>query len=141
MVVFYRSAWDSTTPPHQLNQPLRTPLRLNRVAETHREAPQSIQDAVSYRIGLDQPLPLSPFALSKAPIRFSSARSLKCGDSREPVQRVEFNVILSDPQCTSSSCFSRRRCQRRNQIFTTRKVGVSHRDAGFREKQHRREIG
>ena len=49
MVVLYRSACDSTTPLHQLNQPLRTPLPLNRVTETHREAPQSIQDAVSYR--------------------------------------------------------------------------------------------
>ena len=49
MVVFYRSACDSTTPPQQLNQPLRIPLPLNRVVETHQEAPQSIQDAGSYR--------------------------------------------------------------------------------------------
>ena len=136
MVVFYRSVCDSTTPPQQLNQPLRTLLPLNRVPKTHRQAPPSIQDAASYRIGLDQPLPLSSFPRSKAPIRFSSARSLKRGDSLEFVQRVEINVILSDPQCTSSSFFARRRCQRRNQIFTTKKVGVSHRDAGFRERQH-----
>ena len=77
MVVIYRSACDSTTPPHQLSQPLRTLLPLNRVAETHREAPPSIEDAVSYRIGLDQPLPLSSFPLSMATIRPSSARSLK----------------------------------------------------------------
>ena len=53
MVVFYRSACDSTTPPPQLNQPLRTPLPLNRVHETQGEAPPSIQDTVSYRIGHD----------------------------------------------------------------------------------------
>ena len=63
MVVFYRSAWDSTTPPHQLNQPLRTPLPLNCVAETHREAPPSIEDAVSYRVGLNQHLPPPSFPL------------------------------------------------------------------------------
>ena len=77
MVVFYRSAWDSVTPPHQLNQPLHTPLPLNRVAETHQEALPSIEDAVSYRIGLDQHLPLSSFPLSMVPIRPSSAQSLK----------------------------------------------------------------
>ena len=124
MVVFYRSPCDNTTPPHQLNQPLRTSIPFNRVTETHREAPPSTQDAASYRIGLDQPLPLCSFPLSNAPIRSSSARSLKRGDNWEPVQPVEFNVILSAPQCTSSYLFSRRRCERRNQIFsTTTKVG------------------
>ena len=78
MVVFYRSACqDSTTPPHQLNQPLRTPLPLNCIAKTHREVPPSIEDAVSYRIGLNQQLPLSSFPLSMAPIRPSYAQSLK----------------------------------------------------------------
>ena len=99
-----------------------------------------------YRIGPDQPLPLSSFPLSVATIRPSCARSLKRwlsgGDNREPVQRVEFSVILSAPQCTSNSFLSRRRCEQINQIFpTTRTVGASHRDAGCRDRQHRREIG
>ena len=94
------------------------------------------------RIGLDQPLPLSCFPLSMAPIRPSFARSLKRGDNQEPVQCVKFQVILSAPQCTSSSFCSRRRRKRRNQIFsTTRKVGASRRDAGCRERQHRKKIG
>ncbi|KIK05013.1 hypothetical protein K443DRAFT_379278 [Laccaria amethystina LaAM-08-1] len=46
MVVFYRSACDSTTQSNQLNQPLHTPLP--RVPEAHPQAP-STQDAVSYR--------------------------------------------------------------------------------------------
>ena len=95
-----------------------------------------------YHIGLDQPLPLSCFPLSMAPIRPSFAQSLKRGDNREPVQCVEFSVILTAPRCTSSSFPSRRRRERRNQIFsTTRKVGASHRNAGFQDGQYRREIG
>ena len=95
-----------------------------------------------YNIGLDQLLPLSCFPLSMAPIRPSFAQSLKRGDIREPVQCVEFSVILTAPRCTSSSFPSRRRRERRNQIFsTTRKVGASHRDPGFRGRQHRRKIG
>ena len=50
MVVFHRSACDTTTPSHQLNQPLHTPLPLNRVPETHEQVPSSIQDTALYRI-------------------------------------------------------------------------------------------
>ena len=43
----------------------------------HQQAPPSIQDAMPYRIGLNQLLPLSSFPLSMAPIRPSSTQSLK----------------------------------------------------------------
>ena len=49
MVVFHRSACESTTPSRQLNQPLHGPLSLKRVPEAHPQVPPSIQDAVSYR--------------------------------------------------------------------------------------------
>ena len=49
MVVFHRSACDSTTPSHQLNQPQHAPLPLNPVPEAHPQVPPSIQDAVSHR--------------------------------------------------------------------------------------------
>lgn len=99
------------------------------------EATPSIQDAVSYDTGLGQPLPLSSFPLSMTPIRPFSARSL----SRPSM--YGFNAILSAPQCTSISFFSRRRCGRRNRIFpTTRRWGRVHRDPVFRERQLRREM-
>ena len=83
-----------------------------------------------------------PFLLSMATIRPSSARSLERGDNREPVQCVEFNVILSASHCTSSSFFCRRRCEQINRIFPTTRTGGGRvkRDPGFRERQRRREI-
>ena len=139
MVVFCRSACDITTPSHQFNQPLHTPLTLNRLPETHTQVPPSIQDAVSYRTRPTMASPLfsslngvdSPFlrTIFKAVLTIWSQSS-----------EYEFNVILV-PQWTSSS-FSRRRCERRNRILRiTRNVGRVHLDPGFRERQHRGEIG
>ena len=141
MVVFHRSACDSTTPSHQLNQPQHTPLPLNRVPETHPQVPPSIQDAVSYwtRPGFASPLLSS---LYNADLPFLRMRFKAVLTIWSQFSEYDFDVVLTAQQCTSSSFFSRCRCERRNRIFRTRrKVVRVHRDPGIRERQHRREIG
>ena len=139
MVVFHRCACDSTTPSHQLNQPQHAPLPLNRDPETHEQVPSSIQDAVSYRI---RPIFASPLlsSLNSADLPFLRMICKAVLTIWSQSSEYEFNVILV-PQWTSSS-FSRRRCERRNRILRiTRNVGRVHLDPGFRERQHRGEIG
>ena len=103
MVVFHRSAWDSTTPSHQLNQPLHTPLPLNRVPETRPQVPPSIQDAMSYRT---RPIFASPLLSSLNDADLPFLRTIRkavltmCSQFTE----YKFNVILA-PQWTSSSFF------------------------------------
>ena len=103
MVVFHRSACDSTTPSHQLNQPLHSPLSLNRVPETHPQVPSFIQDAVCYRTrpGFASPLLSS---LNSADLPFLRTIRKAVLTIWSQFTEYEFNVILAS-QWTSSSFF------------------------------------
>ena len=103
MVVFHRSACDSTTPSHQLNQPLNTPLPLNLIPETHPQVPPSIQDAVSYwtRPSFASPLLSS---LNDADLPFLRTICKAVLTMWSQFTEYKFNVILA-PQWTSSSFF------------------------------------
>ena len=103
MVVFHRSACDSTTPSHQLNQPQHTPLPFNRVPEAHPQVPPSIQDAVSYRT---RPIFASPLlsSLNGADLPFLSTIFKVVLTIWSQSSGYEFNVILA-PQWRSSSLF------------------------------------
>ena len=103
MVVFHRSACDSTTPSHQLNQPLHTPLPLNRVPEAHPEVPPSIQDAMSYRT---RPTFASPLlsSLNSADLPFLRTICKAVLTIWSQFTGYKFDVILA-PQWKSSSFF------------------------------------
>ena len=94
MVVFHRSACDSTTPSHQLNQPLHTPLPLNRVPETHPQVPPSIQDAVSYRT---RPTSASPLlsSLNDADLPFLRTIRKAVLTMWSQFTEYKFNMILA----------------------------------------------
>lgn len=87
-VAFYRSASDSTTSPHQ-------PTSYPPQPRSRNLSTGAIHNAVSYRIGLDQPLPFngadSPFprTISEAVLTIGSQFS-----------EYELDVILSAPQGT-----------------------------------------
>ena len=103
MVVFHRSTCDSTTPSHQLNQPLHGPLSLNRVPEAHPQVPPSIQDAVSYRT---RPIFASPLlsSLNSADLPFLRTIFKAVLTIWSQSSGYKFNVILA-PQWRSSSFF------------------------------------
>ena len=93
-VVFHRSACDSTTQSHQLEQPLHTPLTLNRLPETHTQVPPSIQDAVSYRT---RPTMASPLfsSLNDADLPFLRTICKAVLTIWSQFSEYEFDVILS----------------------------------------------
>ena len=97
MVVFHRSACDSTTPSHQLNQPQHTPLPLNRDPETHEQVPPSIQDAMSYRT---RPIFASPLlsSLNDADLPFLRTIRKAVLTIWSQFSEYEFDMILSAPQ-------------------------------------------
>ena len=104
MAVFHRSACDSTTPSHQLNQPLHTPLPLNLVPETHPQGPPPIQHALSYRTRptFGSPL-LSSFNGADLPFLRTICKAVSTTWSQ--FSEYKFDVILSALQWTSSSFF------------------------------------